>query len=160
MTQAIQNSVFINRPVDEVFAFVTDPATTPQWQSNLVRSAVITPGPMRTGTQVLEVRRLGKSESQAEWEVTEYEPPVKRGYVYPKGFGPIKQRGVTIFEAYHGGTLLRFTAWIEATFPFNVLLPLLASLMSRQNDRSFAFLKQLFEEGKAAPVVDAVQHKA
>jgi len=159
MTQTIQNSVFINRPVEEVFAFVTDPATTPQWQSNLVRSEVITPGHMRTGTRVLEVRRLGKSESQAEWEVTEYEPPVKRGYVYPKGFGPIKQRGVTSFEAHNGGTFLRFTAWIEANFPFNLLLPLLARLMSRQNDRSFVALKQLLESSKAAPTVDAVQKK-
>ena len=155
MTQTIRNSIVINRPVDEVFAFVTDPATTPQWQANLVRSEILTPGPMRAGTQVLEVRRLGKSESQAVWEVTAYEPPARRGYVYPKGFGPIRQSGVTTFEPVEGGTLLRFTAHIEARFPLNLLLPLLAQLMRRQNDKSFAILKQLLETPATTSVKSA-----
>src|SRR5438067_1729459 len=120
MVQTVQNSVFINRSVDDVFTFVTDPTTTMLWQANLVRSEILTPGPMGTGTRVLEVRRLGNAERQADWEVTEYEPAVKRGYVYPKGFGPIKQKGVTIFEPNNGGTLLRFTAWVQANFPLNL----------------------------------------
>jgi uncharacterized protein YndB with AHSA1/START domain len=147
MAQTVQNSVFIERSVDDVFAFVTDPATTPQWQANLVRSEIVTPGPMGAGMQVLEVRRLGKSEQQALWEVTEYEPPLKRAYAYPKGFGPIKQKGVTIFEAKDGGTLLHFTAWVKASFPLSLLLPFLTRLMRRQNDRSFAALKQVLEHG-------------
>jgi Polyketide cyclase / dehydrase and lipid transport len=76
MVQTVQNSVFIKRSVDDVFAFVIDPTTTKQWQANLVRSEIVTPGPMGTGTRVLEVRRLGKSERQTVWEVTEYEPPL------------------------------------------------------------------------------------
>ena len=156
MVQIVQNSVFINRPLDDVFAFVTDPATTSQWQTNLVRSEILTPGPMRTGTRVLEVRRLGNSERQAEWEVTAYEPSLKREYVYPKGFGLIRQKGVTTFEPKNGGTLLRFTAWVEASFPLNLLLPLLVLFMRRQNDKSFALLKQLLESGnglQARPIV-------
>jgi len=157
MVQTVQNSVFIKRSVDDVFAFVTDPATTPQWQANLVRSEVVTPGPMGTGTGVLEARRLGKSERQAAWEVTEYEPPLKRGYVYPKGFGPIKQKGVTIFEPKDGGTLLRFTARVEASFPLNLFLPFLSRLMRRQNDRSFAALKQLLEHGADLKAMAIIQ---
>lgn len=160
MVQTVQNSVFIKRPVDEVFAFVTDPATTPQWQANLVRSEILTTGPMATGTRVLEVRRLGSTERQAEWEVTEYEPTVKRGYVYPKGFGPIKQKGVTIFEPKDGGTFLRFTAWVEASFPLSLLLPFLVRLMRSQNDRSFAILKQLLERRIDSKVSAEVQRKS
>ncbi len=158
MAQVVQNNVFIKRSVEDVFAFVTDPTTTSQWQTNLVRSEVVTPGPMRTGTRVLETRRLGKSERQATWEVTEYEPPLKRGYAYPQGFGPLKQKGVTIFEPKDGGTLLHFTAWVEASFPLNLLLPFLTRLMRRQNDRSFAVLKQLLERGIESKAV--VQDKS
>lgn len=140
MAQTIYNSIVINHPVNEVFAYVTDPATTPQWQANLVRSEIQTPGPMRIGAQILEVRRLGKWESRAMWEVTEYEPPAKRGYVYTQGFGPIRQSGITTFEQVEEGTLLRFTAHMEARFPLKLLLPLLARLMRRQNDKSFAVL--------------------
>jgi|SRR5215467_7087173 len=159
MAQTVQNSVFIYRPVEEVFAFVTDPATTPQWQANLVRSEILTPGPMGAGTRVLEVRSLGNTERQAEWEVTEYEPPLKRGYAYPKGFGPIKQKGVTLFELKDGGTLLRFTAWVEASFPLNLLLPFLVRLMRRQNDASFAKLKQLLESGMDSHANAVVEQK-
>ena len=157
MATTIRNSVIINRPVEEVFAFVTDPTTTPQWQSNLIRSELLTPGPMGVGTQVLEIRRLGKSESQAVWEVTEYDSPAKRGYVYPKGFGPVRQSGVTTFEPVEGGTLLNFMARVEARFPFNLFLPILAGLMRKQNDRSFAALKQLLETDAASPVKKAAQ---
>jgi len=48
---------------------------------------------------------------------------------------------VTIFEPKDGGTLMRFTAWVEARFPLNLLLPFLVRLMRRQNDKSFAVLK-------------------
>lgn len=156
MAQTIYNSVVINRPVNEVFAYVTDPTTTPQWQANLVRSEIQTPGPMRVGGQILEVRRLGKAESRAIWEVTEYEPPAKRSYTYTKGFGPIQQSGITAFEQVEEGTLLRFTARIEARFPLKLLLPFLARLMRRQNDKSFAVLKRLLETHATSTVQDAV----
>ena len=157
MTPIIRNRVIIHRPVNDVFAFVTDPTTTPQWQANLVRSEVLTPGPMRAGTRVLEVRRLGNAERQAEWEITDYEPPTRRGYVYPAGFGPIRQQGVSTFEPTEGGTLLSFTAFIEAPFPFNLLLPLLARLMQRQNDKSFATLKRVLETHPTSAVSDVLQ---
>jgi uncharacterized protein YndB with AHSA1/START domain len=157
MTNTIRNSVFINRPVNDVFDFVTDPTTTPQWQANLVRSEVLTAGPMRLGTRVLEVRRIGKSEMQAEWEVTAYEPPTRRGYVYPAGFGPIRQQGISTFEPAEGGTQLSFTAQIEASFPFNLLLPLLARVMQQQNDKSFAILKRVLETHPASSMKNIVQ---
>lgn len=157
MVQTVQNSVFINRSVDDVFAFVTDPTTTSQWQSNLVRSEILTPGPMGMGTRILEVRRLGNAERQAEWVVTAYEPSVKRGYAYHQGFGPIKQKGVTSFEPKDEGTLLHFTAWVQASFPLNLLLPLLMRLMRRQNDKSFTLLKQLLESGIDVKASAAIQ---
>ena len=148
MTRTIENTVIINRPIDEVFAFVTDPATTPQWQANLVRSEILSDGLMGVGTRIKETRRLGKSENQAIWEITEYEVPTRRNYVYPQGFGPVRQRGGTTFELVEGGTRLHFTAFIDAAFPFNLLLPFLARVMRAQNDKSFAVLKQVLEAEK------------
>lgn len=150
MAHIIRNSIVINRPLEEVFSFVVDPATTPQWQSNLVVSELVTPGSLREGSQIREVRQLGKSQREAIWEVTSYEPFKKRGYVYPTGFGPIRQRGESTFKAVEGGTLIEFTAWIEGRFPFNLLLPLLANIMRKQNDKSYAVLKRVLEQRQAA----------
>lgn len=158
MTQIIRNSVIITRSIDEVFDFVVDPTTTGRWQSNLVRSELLTPGSLSTGTQVREVRRIGKAEREAVWEVTELERPVKRGYIYSQGFGPIHQRGETTFEVTDKGTLMSFTAEIEAPFPLNLLLPVLARLMRLQNDKSFAVLKQVLETGRATSINDATAH--
>ena len=69
-------------------------------------------------------------------------------------------KGVTIFEPKDGGTLMRFTAWVEARFPLNLLLPFLVRLMRRQNDKSFAVLKQLFESGMDSKASAAVQRES
>lgn len=160
MQPVIQNDVFINRPLEEVFTFVTDPTTTPLWQKNLVRSELLTPGPLRSGTRVLEVRRLGTAQRQAEWEVTAYEPSTRRGYVYLHSFGPIQQRGETCFEAQDGGTLLHFTAWLKVKFPLTLIAPLLVSLMRQQNDKSFFLLKQLLEADASTHASSSVQQQS
>lgn len=93
MTYTLRNSVIINRPVNDVFGFVTDPTTTPQWQANLVRSDILTPGPMRVGTRVLEVRRLGKSEKQAEWRSPRMSHQLGVGIPIPLASAPFDNRG-------------------------------------------------------------------
>ena len=67
-----------------------------------------------------------------------------------------RQSGITAFEQVEEGTLLRFTARIEARFPLKLLLPLLVRLMRRQNDKSFAVLKRLLETYATSSVQDAV----
>jgi uncharacterized protein YndB with AHSA1/START domain len=141
----IQNSIDINRPVNEVFRFVTDPLTTHQWQKNIVQTEILTPTPQDVGTQVREVRRIGSSESSAIWEVTAYDPPVLQAYRYPHGFGPFQQHGQTTFAAIPGGTRLHFIAVIAARFPLNLLLPFLAKVMQQQNQKNFLALKQALE---------------
>ncbi|HZS79434.1 MAG TPA: SRPBCC family protein [Ktedonobacteraceae bacterium] len=152
MAGTVQNSIVIERPIEEVFDFVTDPTTTSLWQPNLAQSEIITPGPMQVGTAIREVRRIGKAEKSAVWEVTEYEPPHKRAYVYTQSFGPITQSGITIFEATEKGTLVQFTAYVKTRFPLNLLMPLLVGLMRKQNEKNFALLKQLLESQAAKPV--------
>jgi uncharacterized protein YndB with AHSA1/START domain len=150
MSSTINNTVVIHRPVEEVFAFVTDPSATPRWQPNLVRSELLTQGPLRSGSSVKEARRVGPWRSGAIWQVTEFDPPHRRGYTYPTGFGPIRQSGLTTFVPVGGGTRVEFTATLEAAGALRLLLPLLARLMAKQNDQNFTRLKQLLESGVAA----------
>jgi uncharacterized protein YndB with AHSA1/START domain len=152
MPATVRNSIVIARPVDEVFAFVCDPATTPRWQANVVRSEIVSGTPMGVGTRVIEVRQVGRARRQAEWVVTEYEPPSRRAYTYPTGFGPIRQSGVSTFTPVPGGTRIGFTATIEARGPLTLLLPVLARAMRRSNDASYAALKRILEADESASV--------
>jgi hypothetical protein len=52
-------SMHLNRPVEEVFAFLSDVSKQPSWQSDLIESEQLTGGPMCVGTHIREVRRIG-----------------------------------------------------------------------------------------------------
>ena len=51
----VSGTVEVNRPSEQVFAFLADPANAPQWQSELSHSELLTPGPVRAGSQFKEV---------------------------------------------------------------------------------------------------------
>jgi len=46
-----ERTVVIDRPIEEVFAFVTDQTNTPRWQAGLVELERTTPGPIGVGTK-------------------------------------------------------------------------------------------------------------
>ncbi len=72
-TPSLEASVVIERPVDEVFAFMDDPANEPLWQPGTTSSEYLTEGPVRVGTKGRSVsRQLGQTETN-EWTITEYE---------------------------------------------------------------------------------------
>ncbi|MCA1572537.1 MAG: SRPBCC family protein [Chloroflexi bacterium] len=44
-------SVTIDRPVEEVFAVLTDPTRSPEWSKHSVRGEMLTDGPARVGSR-------------------------------------------------------------------------------------------------------------
>jgi hypothetical protein len=64
----------------EVFAFVADMNNIPKWQSEVVTSKVITPGPTRVGTQFTEDVKMGPTHTRATCEVTEFTPNSLMGF--------------------------------------------------------------------------------
>jgi carbon monoxide dehydrogenase subunit G len=67
-------SVDIDRPVHEVWEYLTDPERVPEWQSSAESSHQITDGPMGVGTHLRDERRFMGRRATSEVEVTEYEP--------------------------------------------------------------------------------------
>ena len=43
--------VHLNKPVEQVFAFLTDTSKLSTWQSNLIKSEQLTEGPLRMGSR-------------------------------------------------------------------------------------------------------------
>src|SRR2546427_2974759 len=54
----IERRIVIDRPVEAVFGFVHDAANDARWQTTIVESRVLTPGPTGIGTRVAQVRRF------------------------------------------------------------------------------------------------------
>lgn len=72
-------TIVIDRPPREVFAFATDPDNFGKWFPQVLKFEQLTEGPVGVGTQFRETRLMGKKEATAVIEVSEHEgPPAKK----------------------------------------------------------------------------------
>jgi len=70
----VEISVFIRRPSEEVFAYLSNFENNPQWQSGMVSARFTIQGPLGVGsTYAQEARFLGRP-VHSQFEVIEYEP--------------------------------------------------------------------------------------
>jgi carbon monoxide dehydrogenase subunit G len=67
-------SVDIDRPLHEVWEYLTDPERVPEWQSSAESSHQVSEGPMRVGTRLRDERRFMGRRATSDVEVSEYEP--------------------------------------------------------------------------------------
>ena len=68
-------SVTIARPVEVVFAVLTDPTLSPRWAANAIKGELLTPGPPRVGSRRRAVvKGLFGRTMESVMEVTELEP--------------------------------------------------------------------------------------
>lgn len=104
MPQA-QRSVLIGRPVEDVFAFFTDPANDHRWRPQVIRTA--SEGPPVVGERIhLLVNGHGGRGVPADVEVTAYEPASR--YAFRGTEGPVRPSGEFRFAPYGSGTEVTF----------------------------------------------------
>jgi uncharacterized membrane protein len=140
----IASELEIARPVHEVFAYVTDPGKLAEWQETTVSVTQQTPGPLRAGTRLREVRSapLGK-QVESLVEVAEYEPD--RVFAMRILDGPLKVDGGYRFEASPGGTRVAFEAQGELHGPLRAMAPLVRRVLARQFGVYHRRLKEILE---------------
>jgi carbon monoxide dehydrogenase subunit G len=139
-----EHTVEIERPPDEVFAFVTDPANYPRWQPSLVEVTPHARGPLRVGSEATEVRRFLGREMETTWTCVEHEP-VRRSAI-ESADGPVPFRGTFQLEPHGRGT--RFT-WTVETWGAASRLggPLVGRATKRELEANASRLKELLEGG-------------
>jgi uncharacterized protein YndB with AHSA1/START domain len=134
----------IARPVAEVFAYVTDPAKLPTWQTNTVSVEQEGEGPLRVGTRLREVHRgPGGKELPSLVEVSELVPDRLFALRMVEGALPIHAR--ISFEPTTAGTRMRFTAHGQPTGPMRLAQPLLRRVLRRQFAAHCTTLKRVLE---------------
>ena len=106
-----ESSIFINRPVQEVFDFVTNPANSTQWQSGTESAEWTSGDPPGVGSTFKVVASLLGRKIEATIEVTGWDPP-NLSRIKSVG-GPIPFEITSKFEAQGDGTLLTQTAQAE-----------------------------------------------
>lgn len=107
----VEDSIEINRPLEEVFDYVSDVANIPQWTAHTLEVRKDTTGPPQQGDEfTLVIKSVGRR-FETPYERTSYEP--KRRYTDRAVGGPIpNQQWVYTFQEVLGGT--RLTRAVEA----------------------------------------------
>ncbi len=138
-------TVDVRRPPSEVFAYLTDMANLPQWQSSAIEAS--TDGPMGVGTHVTEVRKFLGRRMESTLEVTEYEPDSE--FSLKTLSGPVPFEVHHTLRAENGGTKLTFVGEGEPGGFFKLAEPLVAKQAERQFKGDFETLKDLLEAQQA-----------
>jgi len=97
-------SIHIDRPPDEVFAFVADPANNPLWRKNVIRTEWLDDGPMRVGRRGRQTARVLGRPWTVEAEVIEWDPP--RSATWRTVQGPVSVRSWVRVEPDGTGSLV------------------------------------------------------
>jgi uncharacterized protein YndB with AHSA1/START domain len=144
----ITHSVEINRPPEEVFAYLDDLARHKEWQDQIVSAKVNTEGPTKVGTTVTETRRFGKREMTQTWEVTEYEPP--RVFSFRGIDGPVRVVGTGSVEpAGEGRSRVSISLDFEGHGLGKLMVPIARSQARKQVAKDQEKLKAQLEGGAA-----------
>jgi uncharacterized protein YndB with AHSA1/START domain len=147
-----QVAVEIDRSVDDVFAYATDPTALPTWQTNTVAVEVEGGPGLGLGARLHEVHQApGGRQLHSVVEVTRYEPPTAFELCIVEGALPVD--GLFVLEPTDsGGTRLVLLGTGRPDGLARVAQPLLKRFVRRQFATNLRTLKQVMEAGEA-PVV-------
>jgi len=135
-------TIHLNRPVEQVFAFLADTGKVSTWQSNLIELKPLTEGPLHVGSRFREIRRLGRKDSEIQGQVTAFEPNKRletKTTTKPE---------VTVsysFDPENGGTRLRYKFVMLTTGLMRLLEPLIAGSIKKESESDFEALKRILE---------------
>jgi uncharacterized protein YndB with AHSA1/START domain len=134
-------STHINRPVAEVFKYMTDPTKLPEWNS-LVEQAKPSETPLRKGAKVTATIRFLGRKFDSTSDITEYE--LNKRFAQ-KGEKPFPATISGSFESEGSGTKVVQTFDGEPGGFFKVGEPILAKISKHQFQAQLETAKELLE---------------
>jgi carbon monoxide dehydrogenase subunit G len=136
-------TIFINRPQQEVFDFMSDPANAPKWQNNFVSSEWTSEGPVGVGSTQRAVSRFLGRELETTAEITVWDPPNRTAFKLPEG--QIQLEATTTYESKGDGTQITISGVGETGGFFKLAEGLVGNQLQKQLDTNFSALKLLLE---------------
>ena len=140
----IEQTFGVQRPPDEVFAYMTDPANLKAWQPSKVSVEPLSDGPPRQGYRIKERTRIGLREWDQIVEFTEFEPGRALSTHIVEGSVPVDGRWT--FEPDGAeGSRVHFVAEGELTGLSRFLEPVLKRGIARSFRQYHALLAEQVE---------------
>ena len=144
----VEKSGIIERPIEEVFAYIGDQTNTPQWQAGLVEVRRTTEGPIGVGTKHTFVRTFMRRRMEADNEYIAFEP--NRRIAFKTTSGPVRVEASYVFEGVAEGTRVTSTVEMDASGFLSLAEPLIAAGLRREMKAAIPLLKDVLENQKVA----------
>jgi len=141
----VETSVVINRPLEEVFAFIADFENNPQWQAGMQEARQISEGPIDVGTTYNQLAKFLGRPVESTFEIIEYEPNQRIKGRSTSGSFPITFTRTV--EPTPEGTKVSALIEGDASGFFRLAEPLLNRMVQRQVNGDYTKLKSLLESG-------------
>jgi uncharacterized protein YndB with AHSA1/START domain len=138
-----ENEIVINRPVEVVFAAVTDIPGWRRWQPGLLESRQTPPEPVGVGTQAVNVRANFGRRFAIRVDVTEFVP--NHLFAFRSVSGPITVTIRMTLTPVAGGTRLQQRTEGQPHGFFKVAQPVLAYPLTKEMPDGLARLKALLQ---------------
>ncbi|TFD31140.1 SRPBCC family protein [Cryobacterium cryoconiti] len=146
--KGFQLNAHVERTPREVFAVISDPREATEFLDNIKRSTKLTAGPIGAGSTFRETRVVGKKESTADLVIAEYEPDTLVGI-------SAEAEGITVTYHYRlapdgDGTNVDWTCELEANGLRRMMLPMVATIMKKEDGDHLQRLKAYIESKSQA----------
>jgi carbon monoxide dehydrogenase subunit G len=140
-----ETSIRIERPIEAVFDYVSDPTTFPRWNSAVQSVREKSPGADGIGATYLMERELPDGRAENALEVVEVNRPTL--FVIRTTSGPTPFHYRYVLEDEGAATLLQLAAEVELGGLAGALGPLAKRAVKGGVDSNFADLKRILESG-------------
>lgn len=137
---SFENTVIIQRPVENVFAFLADFENVPKWNYAIVETRKVSPGPVGVGTTYRQTRSI-PSRSEEAFEVTAFEP--NRRLEIQGQIGPFRARISYLLEPTGTDTRLRNAVDLGFSGLSTLIAPLATSRVKHAVAANLDALRQL-----------------
>ena len=139
----IEHTLTIDRPVEEVFDYLTDTRNDPVWMAHVVAVGRGADQPVAPGLEIDETVKFLGRRLPVTMRVTEHDPPRRSAIELTSS--PVPGRGSYQLEAVDGGTRVTATLETEAPGFFKLAEPVFARMARRDFVGNFETLKDLLE---------------
>jgi uncharacterized protein YndB with AHSA1/START domain len=140
------NTITINRPAAEVFAFLAHFENLPRWNYAISETVKETPGPVGVGSRYRQTRTI-PDRSEETFTVTEFEP---HHMLSIRGdLGPFQGDITYLLEPAGSGAALTNTMDLQATGPLRLVAGLAAARVKSAVAANLDKLKQILESDSA-----------
>lgn len=139
----VEGNIVIERPLEEVFDFVSDERNEPQYNPRMTRADKISLGPIGVGTQFHSVMTGVGGRADMTIEFTAFERPCRIAETTQVSGMDI--RGELLFEPVPTGTRLTWIWDLEPRGFLKLMGPLVRRIGERQEQAIWTGLKRVLE---------------